>query len=296
MWRFIPAAQISPTKPGNRLSAIIASQFATSELASSGRASISASSRKLTMARSPRWSIDIAEIGVVMPSRRGHCTHAIFSRAASANIVSPTVSMPGGPPNGPAKLARAPRCAIATAAFAALPPLTVRNSLACVFTSGRGNDPTRNTRSSTAIPVHSTCLRTSTEDIVLLDPGADNVMRNRDRRRDRDPLRMLAPEHQHDLVSGKPTRVLKFLAVDGNFDRGGLRVATDHQRHRERPGLRGEIFHVPARDAGFLHGLAPGRFLDALARFDKSRKARPHVGDEAPGAAEQAPLAIDRQH
>ena len=36
---------------------------------------------------------------------------------------------------------------------------TVRNSLACVFTSGRGNVATRNTMSSTAMPVHRTCLR-----------------------------------------------------------------------------------------------------------------------------------------
>src|SRR5947207_40254 len=138
--------------------------------------------------------MEIAEIGEVMPSTRGQSTHAIFSRADSASIVSPTVSMPAGPPSGPAKLVRAPRCAIATAAFAALPPLMVRNSLACVFTSGRGNDPTRNTRSSTAMPVHSTCLAAaSAEDtVVLLDPRADDVVRDRNRRRDADPFRVLA--------------------------------------------------------------------------------------------------------
>src|SRR5436190_23688270 len=152
--------------------------------------------------------MEIAEIGEVMPSTRGQSPHAIFSRAESASIVSPTVSVPAGPPSGPAKLVRAPRCAIATAAFAALPPLMVRNSLACVFTSGRGNDPTRNTRSSTAMPVHSTCLRASAEDIVLFDPCADNVVRDRDRRRDHDPLWMLASKHQHHLIPGKPARVL----------------------------------------------------------------------------------------
>src|SRR5256714_7328294 len=139
--------------------------------------------------------MEIAEIGDVMPSTRGQSTHAIFSRAASASIVSPTGSAPDGPPKGPEKLARAPRCAIATAAFAALPPLMVRNSLACVFTSGRGKRSTRNTRSSTAIPVHSTCLRASAADTVaLLDPGADDVMRDRDRRRNADPFRMLPAE------------------------------------------------------------------------------------------------------
>src|SRR2546423_13973366 len=138
-----------------------------------------------------------------MPSTRGHSTQSMFSRAASASIVSPMLSTPAGPPSGPEKLARAPRWAIATAALAALPPLMVRNSLACVFTSGRGNDPTRNTRSSTAMPVHTTCLRASAEDtIALLDPGADDVMRDCDRRRNTDPLRMSPDEHQRGLIPG----------------------------------------------------------------------------------------------
>src|SRR6058998_2551446 len=92
----------------------------------------------------------------------------------------------------------------------------VRNSLACVFTSGRGNDPTRNTRSSTAMPVHSTCLRAaSAEDTVaLLDPGPDDVMRDRDRRRNADPFGMLAEEHRCGLLAREPARVLQLLAVD----------------------------------------------------------------------------------
>src|SRR5687767_12320782 len=232
-----------------------------------------------------------------MPSTRGQSTHAIFSRAASASMVSPTVSVPGGPPNGPEKLARPPRCAIATAAFAALPPLMVRNSLACVFTSGRGNRSTRNTRSSTAMPVHSTCLRALAEDTVaLLDPGADDVMRDRDRRRNADPFGVLADEHQRGLVAGEPARILQFLAIDLDVRVRRARVAADHQRHRERPRLRAEIFHLAADDAGLLQRLAPRRFLDALAGLDEARKARPHVGDEAPGAPEQAALAVDRQH
>src|SRR5438874_2422876 len=213
-----------------------------------------------------------------MPSTRGHSTQSMFSRAASASIVSPTLSTPGGPPSGPAKLARAPRCAMATAAFAALPPLMVRNSLACVFTSDRGNDPTRNTRSSTAIPVHSTCLRGSAEDTVaLLDPGADDVMRDRDRRRNADPLRMLADEHQRGFLAGEPARILQFLAIDLDVGVRCARVTADHQRHRKRPRLRAEILHLAADDAGFLQGFTPRGFLDAFARLDEARKARPHI-------------------
>src|SRR5215213_2974510 len=285
MPRFSAATHTSLTKPGNRLSAITASAFATSAAASLGRAAISASSRKLTIARSP---IEIAEIGDVMPSTRGQSTHAMPSRPASASIVSPTLSAPAGPPNGPEKVARAPRCPIATAAFAALPPLTLRNSLAWVFTSGRGWRSTRKTRSSTAIPVHTMCLRVSAEDtITLFDPCADDMMRDRDRRRNTDPFRVSAHEHQRDLVAREPARVLKLLAVDRDVGVDRLRVTADHQRHREGPRLGGEILYASAGDAGFFQRFAPSRFLDVLTRLDKARKARPHVGDEASGAPEQ---------
>src|ERR1041384_1397988 len=237
----------------------------------------------------------IAEIEVGTPATRGQAEQSIFSFAANPRKASPTVSTPGGPPSGPAKLARAPRCAIATAAFAPFPPLMVSKAVACVFTSGRGKCGTRNTMSSTAMPVHSTCF-CSAEDIVRLDPGADDVVRDRDRRRYRDLLRMLAAEHLHHLVTREPARVLELLAIDRDLGRGRLRVAADHQRHRERPGLRREVLHAPADDAGFLQRLAPRRFFDALARLDEACEARPHIGDEASGTAHQAAVAVDRQH
>src|SRR3954466_1350904 len=139
----------------------------------------------------------MAEIDVGTPATRGQAEQSIFSCAASPRNASPTVSTPAGPPSGPAKLARAPRCAIATAAFAPFPPLIALNAVACVFTSGRGKCGTRNTMSSTAMPVHKMCLRPSGKDIVRLDPGADDVVRDRDGRRDRDLLRMFAAEHLH---------------------------------------------------------------------------------------------------
>src|SRR5204862_1837450 len=134
----------------------------------------------------PWPSIVIAEIEEGAPGTRGQAEQSMFSFAASARNVSPTVSTPAGPPSGPTKLARAPRCVIATAAFAALPPLMVSNALACVFTSGRAKRSTRNTRSSTAMPVHNTCLRSAEDTVALFDPGADDVMRDRDRRRNAD--------------------------------------------------------------------------------------------------------------
>ena len=133
------AAQMSRTKPGKRLSAITASTPATSAAGCSGRAAARRSSRKFAIARSPRASMQIAETDVGTSRRRGQAEQSMPWRAASVRNVSPTRVDAGRPPSGPEKRARAPRCAIATAAFAALPPLTVQNSLAWVFTSGRGN-------------------------------------------------------------------------------------------------------------------------------------------------------------
>ena len=74
------------------------------------------------------------------------------------------------------------------------------------------------------------------------------------------------------------------------------RVAADHQRGGERPGLRGEIAHAAADDAGFLEGFPPHRILDRFARLDEAGEARPHAALETVRAAEQAAVAGDRQH
>src|ERR1043165_6402470 len=118
--------------------------------------------------------MQMADIDVGAPATRGQAEQSMFSLAASFRNVSPTVSTPAGPPSGPAKLARAPRCAIATAAFAALPPFTVRNSLACVFSTGRGNASTGKTWSTPAMPVQSTCL--GKDPVALFAPGPDDVV------------------------------------------------------------------------------------------------------------------------
>ena len=46
----------------------------------------------------------------------------------------------------------------------------------------------------------------------------------------------------------------------------------------------------------FLAGLAAHRLFDGLARLDEARKARPHARRKARTAAEQAALAVDREH
>src|SRR5262249_40614966 len=153
---------------------------------------------------------------------------------------SPIASSPLGPPIGPAKATRAPRRAIATAALAALPPPTAKNSVASALVSGAGNSRTWKTSSSTAIPAQRMCGM-SDEAPVGLDPGADDVMGDCNRVRDRQAFGMAAQQHGDNLFAGEPARILELATIDCDLGRGRQGVATDHQRHRKRPRLGGEI-------------------------------------------------------
>src|SRR5580692_3984366 len=108
------------------------------------------------MARSPSGSMQIDDMEEATPATRGHQAVSTCSAASAATMRSPIGSASGGPPSGPAKHTRAPNRAIATAALAAQPPDTNKNSEACVLASGTGNRATRNTASSTAIPAQTT--------------------------------------------------------------------------------------------------------------------------------------------
>src|ERR1035437_1237361 len=110
------------------------------------------------------------------------------------------------------------------------------------------------------------------------------------------PAALAARQHGRDLRLGKPPRVFEFLAVDHNFAGQRLGMAADHQRGRERPRLRVEIDHAAAGDAGFLARFPPHRVLDRFARLDETGQARPHGRPETWGPAEQATLAVGRQH
>src|SRR4029077_14190381 len=67
---------------------------------------------------------------------------------------------------------------------------------------------------------------TSVEHIAaLLDEGADDVMRNGDRRRRREPLRVLAAQHQFELLAVEPARFLDLAFVDDDLFRERLGVA-----------------------------------------------------------------------
>ena len=121
-------------------------------------------------------------------------------------------------------------------------------------------------------------------------------MRDRHGRGRGEALGVGAGEQQRRLVAVEPARPFQLVRIDGDVARQGLRVHADHHRHRERPGLAGEIAHRAGMDAGLLHGLAPHRLLEGLAGFDEAGETGPHARREAGGAAEQALVAVDGEH
>ena len=129
-----------------------------------------------------------------------------------------------------------------------------------------------------------------------LHPGPQNMMRDRHRMGRLQLARMAPLQHGRRLVAREPARVFEFDAIDMQFARRRLGDAADHQRGRERPGLRGEIGDLAAADSRLLEDFAAHRILDRLARFEKAGEARIHRLGEARLAPEQAIVAIDRQH
>src|ERR1700733_14073874 len=255
------------------------------------------------MVRSPRAFMKIADSAVESPSMRWQKLQSTASRVSALRTRSPLSSSPAGPPIGPASAARPPSRAIATAAFAAQPPLTTKNPLACTLPSGCGNSSTRNTSSRTMMPAHkmrgAPLLRAavSAKDIAtVLDITADDVMRDSDRRRRGQASRMLAPEHCRQFVALEPAGVLQFLAIDHDGIGQRFGVAADHDGRRKRPRLRREIFDAADSDADFFQHFATHRFLDRFAGLRKAGKTRPHGRRETRRAAEHATLAGNRQH
>src|ERR1700734_1934473 len=177
----------------------------------------------------------IADSAVESPSMRWQKLQSTFSRVSALRTRSPLSSSPAGPPIGPASAARPPSRAIATAALAAQPPLTTKNPLACTLPSGCGNSSTRNTSSSTIMPLHRMRgARPSAEDIAaILDEAADDVMGDGDRRRRGQALRMLAVEHRRQFFAVEPARVFQLVAVDDDGVGQRFGNAADHDRGRE---------------------------------------------------------------
>src|SRR5262249_30278639 len=220
----------------------------------------------------------IAESAVGAPAMRWQPLQSICSRASAARTRSPFKSSPGGPPSGPASTARPPSRAIATAALAAQPPLTMKKFSASVFASGCGKRSTWNTSSSTMMPAHKTVRTPALAELNLfLHPGADDVIGDRHAGRRAQAVRMTAQQHGRDLLAVEPARIVELRTVDDDLTRASLGVAADHQRGRKRPWLRGKIAHAAANDAGFFARFPPHRVFNRLSRLDEAREAPPQA-------------------
>src|SRR5262245_48719748 len=126
-------------------------------------------------------------------------------------------------------------------------------------------------------------------------------MRDRDRRRQRRPVRIVGPSrrarhHLADLVAVEPARLGELLGIDRDLLGQRLGQKADHQARRKRPGLRRQVAHAPAADARLFAHLAAHGLLERLARLDEAGEAREPGARPPPVAAEQAAPAVDREH
>src|SRR3569832_2399828 len=153
--------------------------------------------------------------------------------------------------------------------------MVMTKSEAWTLWPGAGKRSTRMTMSCTAPPAHRIVLR-SIKRRLALDPGADDVMRDGDRRRRGQSVLVASHQHVGDFVARKPARVLKLGRIDLDVARFRFGEGADHEQHQKRPGLRRELAHAAADDTGFLHRLAAHGVLDRLARLDETGKTRPH--------------------
>src|SRR5260370_26558049 len=161
------------------------------------------------MVRSPRASTKIADTGVRAPGTRTQPTHSTPSRCRLSMRRSPTASAP----SGAAKYALPPSRAMATAALAALPPPMVMNSLACTLVSGSGNALMRKISSRTAMPAQR-IFAMSEKALVGFEPGADDVMGDRERMGRREAIGVLAQHHVGNFVAPDTSGALPPGTID----------------------------------------------------------------------------------
>src|SRR4051812_36232038 len=116
----------------------------------------------------------------------------------------------------------------------------------------------------------------------------------RDRERWRDAERPLL-EPANDLVGREPARLGELAAeLDRGIDRLGREA--DHQRSRERPGLRGVVRALADANAGFLEYFAPHGVLERFAGLDEAGERREALLGPGGLPAEQARIAVRDDH
>src|SRR3954453_20009262 len=207
---------------------------------------------------------------------------------------------------GPASEARPPSRTMPIAAFSALPPAISSKWPALTLKPREGSSWMRKVRSRTGMPMHrmrggifgaaawkfmgesiapvrassesgaadsTGCLIASSSSCARFQPLPEQMVRDRERMRRRQAVRVLPLLHQHPLRAREPARLLQFRAIDDDVLIQRPCRAADHQRRRIGPGLRHVIVDVGAANPGFLENLAAHRVLDGFRRLDEAGKA-----------------------
>src|SRR6185436_11506044 len=94
----------------------------------------------------------------------------------------------------------------------------------------------------------------------------------------------------------EPAGVFEFAVAEPDLRRQRLGAKAEHQRARERPGLRRLIDHRARLDAGFLEHLAAHGVLEALTRLDEAGDRRIAPGGPGRLAPEQRAVAVGHEH
>src|SRR5690349_15700684 len=84
----------------------------------------------------------------------------------------------------------------------------------------------------------------------------------------------LAARDRRQLLAREPAHVVELVVTGGCLAAGVGRVEAEHQRHGERPRLRGAVEDVADLHARLLQHLALHRLLERLARLDEAGQRR----------------------
>ncbi|KAG1255494.1 hypothetical protein G6F68_010332 [Rhizopus microsporus] len=134
--------------------------------------------------------------------------------------------------------------------------------------------------------------------LLLAVPVLDQATRNRDRRRHADALAIvldIACQRRAHLVGTEPARIFQ-LTVHARQIILRLRTEPDHQRPRERPGLRAEVLAGGHPHLALLVHLAHHGLLEGLAGLDEAGQHRVAARRPVRLPAQQQPALVLHRH
>jgi len=117
-----------------------------------------------------------------------------------------------------------------------------------------------------------------TELLIFQRPRLDQVMGNRDWRRQPYPVHGFAGDYRPRHAPFEPAHLRQFIGINLGFTAHGLRKTSDHQRRWKWPRLRCVVGNLADFDRRLFHQFAPDGFLDRFARFHETGQRGEHPG------------------